>query len=175
MSARPQYFSLLPLVKAWRLWHYRIGTRSGPNTNFVKIWACDGEQTLTIRIQYFKFFLLYHTGMVKYCNCAWKKYFFFASLFENISNTAETILIKKIEQNHGVLVYKKVLMSEHRKIIFFEILIVLSKCLLVHTFQIFVYALDQKLVWISKQNFISSFGALRLRADYLWYRTHITL
>ena len=33
--------------------------------------------------------------MVKYCNCAWKKWFF-ALFFPNISKTAETILIKKI-------------------------------------------------------------------------------
>ena len=28
-----------------------------------------------------------------------------------------------------------------------------------------VYALDQKLVWISKQSFTCSFGAVRLRGD----------
>ena len=40
---------------------------------------------------------------------------FFASFFRNISKTAETILIKKIERNHGISVYKKALISEHRK------------------------------------------------------------
>ena len=40
---------------------------------------------------------------------------FFASFFQNISKTAETILIKKIGQNHGISVYKKALISEHRK------------------------------------------------------------
>ena len=40
---------------------------------------------------------------------------FFASFFRNISKTAETILIKKIGRNHGISVYKKALISEHRK------------------------------------------------------------
>ena len=35
--------------------------------------------------------------------------------FGNISKTAEIILIKKIEKTHGVLVYKKALISEHRE------------------------------------------------------------
>ena len=39
----------------------------------------------------------------------------FASFFRNILKTAETILIKKIEQNHDVVVYKKALMGEDRK------------------------------------------------------------
>ena len=50
--------------------------------------------------------------MIKY----WmKKSVIFASFFRNISKTAEKVLINKIEQNHTVLVYKKALMSEHRK------------------------------------------------------------
>ena len=70
-----------------------------------------------------KFCFFYFTiqGMVKYCNCTWKKYFFFATLFWNISKTAETTLLKKIEGNHGGLLYKKALMSEHEKMIFYEI------------------------------------------------------
>ena len=36
-------------------------------------------------------------------------------LLQNISKTAETILLKKIVQNHGISVYKKALKSEHRK------------------------------------------------------------
>ena len=44
-----------------------------------------------------------------------KKLFFFASIFRNISKTAETILTKKIGQSHGISVYKKALISEHRK------------------------------------------------------------
>ena len=40
---------------------------------------------------------------------------FFPSFFRNISKTAETMLIKKIGRNHGVSVYKKALISEHRK------------------------------------------------------------
>ena len=61
------------------------------------------------------------------------------------------------------------------KIIFFEILIILSKCQLVCTLQIFVDALSQKLVSISKPNFTSSFGSLRLRADSIFgkYRPKI--
>ena len=40
---------------------------------------------------------------------------FFASLFRNNSKTAETILIKKIGRNYGVLVYKKAQIREHQK------------------------------------------------------------
>ena len=40
---------------------------------------------------------------------------FFASFFRNISKAAETILIKKIGRNHGISVYTKAFMSEHRK------------------------------------------------------------
>ena len=40
---------------------------------------------------------------------------YFASFFRNISKTAETILIKKIGRNYGVMVYKKALISKHRK------------------------------------------------------------
>ena len=40
---------------------------------------------------------------------------FLLRFFRNISKTAEGVLTKKIEPNHGVLVYKKSLMSEHRK------------------------------------------------------------
>ena len=35
--------------------------------------------------------------------------------FRNISKTAESILIKKIRQSHGISVYKKALISEHQK------------------------------------------------------------
>ena len=41
--------------------------------------------------------------------------FFFASFFQNISKTAETILTEKIGRNHDILVYKKALINEHRK------------------------------------------------------------
>ena len=44
-----------------------------------------------------------------------EKSVFFPSFFRNISKTAETILIKKIERNHGISVYKKALISEDRK------------------------------------------------------------
>ena len=43
------------------------------------------------------------------------KCFFFASFFRNISKTAENILINKIGRNHGISVYKKALISKHRK------------------------------------------------------------
>ena len=38
--------------------------------------------------------------------------------FRNISKTAERILLKKIERNHSILVYKKSLVIEHQKITF---------------------------------------------------------
>ena len=56
---------------------------------------------------------------------------FLASFLRNISKTAETILIKKIGRNHGISVYKKALKVNIENIIFFEIITVLSKCLLV--------------------------------------------
>ena len=40
---------------------------------------------------------------------------FFCFVFSKFSKTAETILIRKIERKHGISVYKKALMSEHRK------------------------------------------------------------
>ena len=107
-------------------------------------------------------------GMVKYCNRAWKKWVFFPSFFRKMSKTAETILIKKIGRNHGVLVYKKAQISEHRKNYIFRdnnCFVKMSVSLLVRTLPIFVDALAQKLVWTSKRNSTCSFGALRLRAD----------
>ena len=59
-----------------------------------------------------------------------KKRFFCFFFFRNISKTAETILIKKIGRNHGISVYKKALISEHQKNYIFEIITVVSKCLL---------------------------------------------
>ena len=69
-------------------------------------------------------------GMVKFCNRAWKKWLF-TSFFRNMSKSAQTVLIKKIGRNHGTSVYIKALKVNIEKIIFFEIIIVLSKCLLV--------------------------------------------
>ena len=43
-----------------------------------------------------------------------KQSVFFLLFFRNISKTAETILIKKIG-HHDISVYKKALISEHRK------------------------------------------------------------
>ena len=58
---------------------------------------------------------------------------FFTSFFQNISKTAKTILIKKIGQNHGISVYKKGQISEHRKNYIFRDnnCFFFSKCLLV--------------------------------------------
>ena len=44
-----------------------------------------------------------------------KKVFCLLIFFRNISKTAETILVKKIGRNHGISVYKKALISKHRK------------------------------------------------------------
>ena len=55
---------------------------------------------------------------------------FFALYFRNNPKTAKTNLITKIEQIHVVSAYNKTLYSEHRKIIFEEVLIILSKCML---------------------------------------------
>ena len=118
------------------------------------------------RINLFIFYFIIH-GVVKYCNRAWKKCFF-SFLFRNISNTAETILIKKIGRNHGISVYKKPLISEYRKNNNFRdnnCFVKISVSLLVYTLPIFVDTLAQKLVWISKPNFTRSFALLRLRAD----------
>ena len=52
--------------------------------------------------------LLYHT-------IVHEKRGFLASFFQNISKTAATILMKKIGRNQGISVYKKALISEHRK------------------------------------------------------------
>ena len=61
---------------------------------------------------------------------------FFCFFFRNISKTAETILIKKIERNHGISVYKKAVISEHPK----------NVSLLVCTLRIFVDEQAHKLV-----------------------------
>ena len=59
--------------------------------------------------------LLYHTWVWSSIVSCMKKVFFVASFFRNISKTAETILIKKIGRNPGISVYKKALISKHRK------------------------------------------------------------
>ena len=53
-------------------------------------------------------------GKAKYCNRACKKWFF-CIVFWKYLKTNESILIKKIEPIHGVLVYKKAIINEHRK------------------------------------------------------------
>ena len=78
-----------------------------------------------------------------------KKWIFFASFFRNISKTAEIILLKKIGINHGVLLYKKALMNEHRKDYILRNIndfVKMSVSTLVNTLPHFVYALVQKLV-----------------------------
>ena len=66
---------------------------------------------------------------------------FFASFFRNISKTAKTFFDKKNEQNHGVFVYKKALVSEYRKN-YINCFVKMS----VSTSPNFVYALAPKLV-----------------------------
>ena len=93
---------------------------------------------------------------------------FSPSFYRNISKTDETILINQTERNHGISVYKKALISEHRKNYIFldnNCFVKMSVSLLVRTLSIFVDALAQKLVWISKPNFTPSYAALRLRVD----------
>ena len=58
---------------------------------------------------------LAYTG--RYCNRG--KSGFFASFFRNISKTTETIMNKKIGRNDGVLVYKKAVITEHQKKLYF--------------------------------------------------------
>ena len=89
-------------------------------------------------------------------------FFFFASFFRNISKTAETILINNIGRNHGISVYKKALISEHRKNYIFRDNNCFVKMFV--SYQIFVAELTQKLVGISKSNFPRSFGSLR----FIW-------
>ena len=61
-------------------------------------------------------FLLYNTGYDQIgIVIVHEKGVFIASFFRNISKAVETILIKKIGRNHVISVYKKDLMSEHRK------------------------------------------------------------
>ena len=74
---------------------------------------------------------------------------FFVSIFRNISKTAETIFIKIIGRNHGISVYKKALISEHRKNSIFRdnnCFVKMSVSQLVSTLPIFVDALARKLV-----------------------------
>ena len=96
--------------------------------------------------------------------------FFFASFFEISQKTAETILIKKIRQNHGISVYKKALISEHRKNYIFRdntCCVKMSVNMLVRALPNFCGRTAQKLFGILKRNFTCSFGALRLRADLI--------
>ena len=83
---------------------------------------------------------------------------------------AEAIFIKKNRQNHGILVYKKVLISEHRKNYIFRdnnyFYQNVSLVFVHYTFTKFLLdALVHNRGGISKRNFTYSFGALRLRAD----------
>ena len=113
-------------------------------------------------------FILYHTGyMVKYCNRAWKKWFF-ASFFQNILKTAETILIKNNwakPWHFGLQKWSNKCTSKYYIFRDNNCFVKMSVSLLVCTLPIFVDELAQKLVWISKPNFTRIFGPLRLRAD----------
>ena len=60
-------------------------------------------------------FLLYHMVSIVIeheKSYFWSVFFFF---FEISQKQLKNILIKKIVRNHGILVYKKAFMSEHRK------------------------------------------------------------
>ena len=74
---------------------------------------------------------------------------FFPSFFQNISKTDENILIKKFGRSHNISVYKKALISEHRKNYIFRdnnCFDKMSVSLLVRTLPIFVDELAQKVV-----------------------------
>ena len=79
-----------------------------------------------------------------------KKLLFFASFFRNISKTAETIFLKnKFERNYGVLLYKKAIITEHRKneiLLLIDINDFVKTNLLTSTLLNFLYALAHKLV-----------------------------
>ena len=68
--------------------------------------------------------------------------------FLNISKTAHILIKKQLFE----IIYKKTLYSEHQKMIFFWDINFFLK-MSVNTLSNFVYALAQKLVWISKRNF----------------------
>ena len=74
-----------------------------------------------------------------------EKICFFASFFQNISKTTDTLLIKKIEQDHAVLVYKKAQINLRKNYIFPDINNFV-KMSFSSTLPIFVYVLVQKLV-----------------------------
>ena len=97
-----------------------------------------------------------------------KKVVFLLLFFEISQKTAETILMKKIERNHGTSVYKKVLISEYRRNYFFRDITVFSRCLLVSQ-SVILYVTHfcgrASSKRISKPNFPRSFGPLRLRVD----------
>ena len=61
--------------------------------------------------------LFYFTiqGMVKYCNRALKKWVFLLLFFEISQQRLKLFLLKKIGRNHGISLYKKALISQHRK------------------------------------------------------------
>ena len=75
-------------------------------------------------------------------------------------------MIKKIGRNYGISVYKKALMSEHRKNCIFRNINYFVNVSVI-TLPNLVFALAQKLVRISKRNFICSLNGLRLRADWI--------
>ena len=94
-------------------------------------------------MEFFIFILPYRIFQVKYCNRVLKKYF-----FEISQKRLKFFNKKKINQNHGVLSTRKPYRVSIEKIIFYEILIILSKCLSARYSMLsnFVYAIAQKLV-----------------------------
>ena len=105
-------------------------------------------------------------GMVKYCNLAWKKWFF-ASFFSKYLKNGWNYFDLKNWTKPLPFGLQKALISKHRKNNIFRDInyfLKMSVSTLV-CYQIFVDTLTQKLLWISKRNFTFSFGALRSRAD----------
>ena len=99
-------------LKTWRFNLELIGKKTSEYKSYYKTNA-DNSCSISDWSSGINFYFTIQ-DMVKYCNRAWKKCFFFA-FFRNISKTAETILIKKIGRNHGSSVYKKAQIKEHRK------------------------------------------------------------
>ena len=80
----------------------------------IRVWERDLILSIyNIYYKYFYFTIQVWSSIV----IVHKKSVFF---FQNISKTAETILIKKIGRKHGISVYKKSLISENRKIYIFR-------------------------------------------------------
>ena len=69
-----------------------------------------------LKFDYINFFFTIQCIVIVYE----KSVVFFSSIFRNFSKTAETILIKKFRRNHDISVYKKALINEHKKKLYFS-------------------------------------------------------